>query len=130
MVKVLHEETSRQAGTESQRKARSNLPIYDHKGRIREDSRQGQSSRSNALGISAQSSIGRLTMAQHGFVFRKGGSWFLRYRHDVPVNGVNVRKQKCVKLADYGDRYRCASDLDDLAAEKMAGVRQAAKCPQ
>jgi integrase len=69
-------------------------------------------------------------MAQQGFVFRKGDSWFLRYRHDVPIDGVMVRKQKCVKLADYCDRYRCESDLDELVAEKMAGVRQAAKCPQ
>jgi integrase len=70
------------------------------------------------------------TMGQHGFVFRKGRSWFLRYREDVPVNGQKVRKQKCVKLADDGDRYRCESDLDDLVAEKMASVRQASKCPQ
>ncbi len=68
-------------------------------------------------------------MAQNGFVFRKGNSWFLRYRHDVPVNGVNVRKQKCVKLADYCDRYRCERDLNDLVAEKMSSVRQASKCP-
>jgi integrase len=68
-------------------------------------------------------------MAQQGFVFKKGGSWFLRYRDNFPVDGQIVRKQKCVKLADYGDRYRCPSDLDDLVAEKMASVRQAAKCP-
>jgi len=68
-------------------------------------------------------------MAQHGFVFRKGASWFLRYRDNFVVDGKLVRKQKCVKLADYGDRYRCASDLDELVAEKMSGVRQAAKCP-
>lgn len=68
-------------------------------------------------------------MAQQGFVFRKSSSWFLRYRHDVSENGVMVRKQKCVKLADYGDRYRCERDLEDLIAEKMAGVRRAAKCP-
>ncbi|PYU79483.1 MAG: hypothetical protein DMG50_23765 [Acidobacteria bacterium] len=46
------------------------------------------------------------------------------------MDGVISKKQKCVKLADYCDRYRCASDLDELVAEKMAGVRQAAKCPQ
>ena len=40
-----------------------------------------------------------------------------------------ARKQKCVKLAEYGDRYRCESDLDELVAEKLAAVRQAAKCP-
>src|SRR5207237_762740 len=69
-------------------------------------------------------------MAQQGFVFRKGDSWFLRYRHDVDVDGVMVRKQKCEKLADYCDRYRCKSDLDELVQEKMAKVSAAAKCPQ
>jgi hypothetical protein len=68
-------------------------------------------------------------MAQQGFVFKKGASWFLRYRHNVTIDGTIVRKQKCVKLADYGDRYRCERDLDELVAEKMAGVQQAAKCP-
>jgi integrase len=68
-------------------------------------------------------------MAQKGFVFRKGMSWFLRYRHNSNVDGEIVRKQKCVKLAEYGDRYRCPSDLDDLVAERMSSVRQAAKCP-
>src|SRR5947208_2194650 len=68
-------------------------------------------------------------MAQQGFVFRKGDSWHLRYRHDVEVDGVMVRKQKCVKLADYCDRYRCKSDLDELAQEKLTKVSAAAKCP-
>ena len=68
-------------------------------------------------------------MAQNGFVFKHGSSWFLRYRDNFLINGQIVRKQKCVKLADYGDRYRCERDLADLVAEKMAGVSQAAKCP-
>jgi len=46
------------------------------------------------------------------------------------VDGEKIRKQKCIKLADYCDRYRREGDLDDLVAEKMAGVRQAAKCPK
>lgn len=69
-------------------------------------------------------------MAQQGFVFRKGPSWFLKYRDFVDVDGRRVRKLKCVKLADYCDRYRCESNLEDLVAEKMASVRQAAKCPR
>lgn len=70
-------------------------------------------------------------MAQQGFVFRKGGSWFLRYRDNFLVDGVIVRKQKCVFLAKYdADRYRRESDLADLVAEKMDGVRQAEKCPE
>jgi hypothetical protein len=69
-------------------------------------------------------------MAQKGFIFRKGASWFFRYRDNFPVDGKLVRKQKCVKLAEYGDRYRCERDLNELVAEKMASVRQASKCPR
>ena len=68
-------------------------------------------------------------MAQDGYVFKFRNSWNLRYRDYFNVDGKIVRKQKCVKLADYCDRYRCKSDLDDLVAEKLAGVRQASKCP-
>src|ERR1022692_773641 len=70
-------------------------------------------------------------MAQKGFVFRKGASWFFRYRDNFLVSGVVVRKQKCVFLAKYhADRYRRESDLADLVAEKLAAVRSATKCPQ
>jgi integrase len=65
----------------------------------------------------------------NGSVFRRGDSWFLRYWHNALVDGAIERAQKCVKLADYCDRYRRRGDLDDLAAVKMAGVRQASKCP-
>jgi integrase len=67
-------------------------------------------------------------MAQQGYRFKKDGSWYLRYRDNFSVDGKIVRKQKCVKLAEYSDRYRREGDLDDLVAEKMAGVRQAGKC--
>lgn len=69
-------------------------------------------------------------MSQNGYVFRKGPSWFLRYRENFNENGQIVRKQKCVYLADYCDRYRTESDLDDLVNEKLTGVRGAAKCPR
>jgi integrase len=68
-------------------------------------------------------------MAQRGYVFKKGSSWFLKYRENSIVNGVAVRKQKCVWLAEVSDKYKTAGDLDDLVAEKMGEVRQAAKCP-
>jgi integrase len=56
-------------------------------------------------------------------------SWILSYREAVNEGGKIIRRQKCVKLAEYGDRYRCEKDLDELVAEKLAAVRQAAKCP-
>jgi integrase len=69
-------------------------------------------------------------MAQDGYVFRKGNSWFLRYRENANENGQIVRRQKCVRLADHCDRYRTKADLDDLVAEKLNAVREAAKCPR
>ena len=70
-------------------------------------------------------------MAQQGFVFRKGNSWFLKYRDKFLIDGVIKRKQKCVFLAKYdSDRFRCEGDVADLVAEKMAGIRAADKCPR
>jgi integrase len=67
-------------------------------------------------------------MAQQGYIFKQRGSWFLRYRDNFSVDGKIVRKQKCVKLADYCDRYRCERDVQPLADEKLATVKQSAKC--
>jgi integrase len=64
-----------------------------------------------------------------GQIIKKGSSWFLRYWDNFLVDGGIVRKQKCVKLADYGDRYRCERDLKDLVTEKMGNVQASAKCP-
>jgi hypothetical protein len=70
-------------------------------------------------------------VAQKGFVFRKGASWFLKYRERVSIDNKITSKQKCVFLASYNaGRYRRASDLADLVVEKMEGVRQANKCPK
>jgi integrase len=68
-------------------------------------------------------------MAQGGFVFKKGGSWFLRYRDNFVVDGVLVRKQKCVRLAAVCDRYRRKGDLDDLVSAQLSRVQASAKCP-
>jgi len=45
------------------------------------------------------------------------------------VDGKLIRKQKMREACEHGDRYRCPSDLDELVAEKISGVRQASKCP-
>jgi integrase len=49
---------------------------------------------------------------QNGYVFRKGKSWFIRYR--------DGGKQRCKKLADVCDRYRREKDVQPLAAEFLA----------
>jgi len=42
-------------------------------------------------------------MAQQGFIFRKGDSWFLKYRDDVIEGGEVRRKQQCKRLAPVCD---------------------------
>lgn len=67
-------------------------------------------------------------MAQQGSVFQKGSSWFLRYWHTIAIDGRNVRKQKCEKLADYCDRYRSKRDVANLVKEKMDKVAASSEC--
>jgi integrase len=67
-------------------------------------------------------------MAQNGYIFKQGGSWFLRYRDNFTVNGQIIRKQVCKKLAEYGDRYRCERDVQPLADDVLNKVGQSAKC--
>jgi hypothetical protein len=52
-------------------------------------------------------------MEKRGYLFRRGESWFLRYRDNFMVEGRLVRLQKCMKIAEYGDRYRRPRDLAD-----------------
>jgi integrase len=69
-------------------------------------------------------------MAQQGYTFKAKGSWYLRYRDNFLIDGVLVRKQKCIRLTEVSDRFKNESDLADLIAEKLAKVREAAKCPR
>jgi integrase len=69
-------------------------------------------------------------MAQQGCVWKKGKSWFLRYRLDSIIDGTVVSKMKCVWLAEVSDKYKTKGDLADLVAEKMAAVRQSARFPR
>ncbi len=139
MVKEIYAKASRQTEGKGQRETRRDIPFYGDKRGIREGSRQGQGGRSDHIGISAARSARRLAMAHKktrrrdngdGSVFQKGSSWFLRYWHTAPIDGVNVRKQKCTKLAEVCDRYRCIGDLKDLVKEQMNKVSAASKCSQ
>ena len=48
---------------------------------------------------------------QSGYLFKKNGSWFLRYRDCVIVDGISQRKQKCKRLAEGCDLYRTENDV-------------------
>jgi integrase len=59
---------------------------------------------------------------QSGYVFKKDGSWFLRYRDNFIVDGVLLRKQACKKLTAVCDRYRTARDVQPLADEILSPI--------
>lgn len=61
-------------------------------------------------------------MAQKGFVFRKGDSWFLRYRDTVIENGELRRKLMCKRLAPVCDRYRIKKDLKGLVDDILGPI--------
>ena len=55
---------------------------------------------------------------QHGYIFKKGNAWFLRYREDtVQPDGSVKRIQKCRRLAEASGRYRSKSSVEDLAQD-------------
>jgi len=59
---------------------------------------------------------------QSGYVFKKDGSWFLRYRDNFIMDGVLVRKQTCRKLTSVCDRYRTSRDVQPLADEILSPI--------
>jgi integrase len=67
---------------------------------------------------------------QNGCVWLSRGVWYLRYREPVLTDGKLIQKMRCVRLAEYGDKYHCKSDLADLIAEKLDKVRASQKCPR
>ena len=63
-------------------------------------------------------------MSQKGYIFKKDGSWFLRYRDDVIVDGV-VRRflyNRRKRLGFVCDQYRDKRDLRGLAGEILGPI--------
>jgi integrase len=69
-------------------------------------------------------------MSQKGFTFKKGGSWFLRYRDDVIEDGQIVRKQQCKRLAPVCDQYRTEKDLYGLRDEILGPINSGKVRPE
>ena len=64
---------------------------------------------------------------QDGYIFRKGGVWYLRY---YEPDAAGERRQRCRRLADYSDRYRCKSDLRPLAEQFLRSINEGKFNPQ
>ena len=67
---------------------------------------------------------------QEGYIWRKGESWYGRWREDTLEGGKVVRRQRARKLTEYCERYRLESDvrplLDEILRPLNAGRTTAA----
>src|SRR3989442_13693272 len=71
-------------------------------------------------------------MSQRGYIFRKGGAWYLRYRDDIlGPDGTPRRLQFCRKLADYDSiRFRSKAQVKPLADEILAPLNNGRVRPE
>jgi hypothetical protein len=61
------------------------------------------------------------TRHQSGYVFRKGGVWYLRY-YDTNASGKRI--QACRKLAVFNDHYRTKNDVLPLAEDFLRPINR------
>ena len=69
-------------------------------------------------------------MHQEGYIWRKGRSWYGRWRDDVFEDGRVVRKQRSEKLAEYCDRYRTETDVRPLLEAKLRPLNEGRVRPE
>jgi len=68
---------------------------------------------------------------QSGYVFRKGGWWYVRFYDNVAtVDGRIVRQQVCRQVAPHCDRYRCRRDVMPLVEEMLKSVNAGGCLPE
>ena len=64
------------------------------------------------------------------YIWRKGQGWYGRWWEDVLVNGDVVRKQRCKKLAEYGNRYRSEEDVRPLLKDYLRPLNEGRTKPE
>jgi integrase len=67
---------------------------------------------------------------QRGQVFKRNGSWYLRYYRDELKDGRPVRRRVCERLARYSDSYRSKKDVADLIEPVLAPVNSGSDQPE
>jgi integrase len=65
-----------------------------------------------------------MSRQQSGYIWRVGNSWFGRWREDVLKEGKIIRKQRCKRLADYGDRYKTERDVQPLLDDVLRPLNE------
>jgi integrase len=67
---------------------------------------------------------------QQGQVFKRNGSWYVRFYRDEIQDGAPVRRRVCEKLAHYSDDYRSKKDVAPLVAEILSPVNSGDAQPE
>jgi integrase len=67
---------------------------------------------------------------QRGQVFRRNGSWYVRYYQNEIEDGAPVRRRVCARLARYCDDYRSKKDVLPLVDELLFPVNSGAAQPE
>src|SRR5260370_7720966 len=57
---------------------------------------------------------------QRGQIFRRGGSWYLRFYQNEIKEGKTFPRRVCRRLARYSDAYRSKRDVWPLAEEILS----------
>lgn len=67
---------------------------------------------------------------QNGYVFRKGGVWYLRYYNpELQADGTIERVMRCQKLVEFGGDYRTKTAVRVLADEFLAPLNNGTMSP-
>lgn len=67
---------------------------------------------------------------QRGQVFRRNGSWYVRYYQNEIKDGAPVRRRVCERLARYSDDYKSKKDVLPLVDELLFPVNSGAAQPE
>ena len=67
---------------------------------------------------------------QQGQVFKRNGSWYVRFYRDGIQDGAPVRRRVCEKLARYSDDYRSKKDVAPLVADILSPVNDGSQQPE
>jgi integrase len=67
---------------------------------------------------------------QQGQIFRRNGSWYVRFYRDEFQDGAPVRRRVCERLARYSDDYRSKKDVAPLVAQILSPVNSGDAQPE
>jgi integrase len=67
---------------------------------------------------------------QQGQIFRRNGTWYVRFYQDEIKDGAPIRRRVCARLARYSDDYRSKKDVAPLVAQILSPVNSGDAQPE